>query len=174
MITNGFADLDLRWWVVSWQRNDKKWDESRTYNIMASYMRPILLWIGIILICRYRQSICLGTSTRSMIRSPSSFRALCSHFSSRHAIFVGSWPQSFSLIHYILYPILRRLWLRMLLQNLTVYSFIFGCREGHLIQLCWAQRPAKQSNSGLSTLSGHCQLFWLLPSALQGRGISPK
>lgn len=44
------------------QRSDKKWDESRTFNIMASYMRPILLWIGIILICRYCCSNDLGES----------------------------------------------------------------------------------------------------------------
>jgi MscS family membrane protein len=50
------------------KRNDKKWDESRTYNIMASYMRPILLWIGIILICRAFDPVMLGTEASQAIK----------------------------------------------------------------------------------------------------------
>lgn len=50
------------------KRSDKKWDESRTFNIMASYMRPILLWIGIILICRAFDPVVLSTEASQIIK----------------------------------------------------------------------------------------------------------
>jgi hypothetical protein len=50
------------------KRNDKKWEESRTYNIMASYMRPIILWIGIILICRAFDPVTLSTEYSQAIK----------------------------------------------------------------------------------------------------------
>ncbi|KAG0627761.1 hypothetical protein M758_2G226300 [Ceratodon purpureus] len=52
----------------AFKRNDKKWDESRTYNIMNSYMRPISLWIGIILICRAFDPVVLGTEASHAIK----------------------------------------------------------------------------------------------------------
>lgn len=50
------------------ERNDKKWDESRTHNILSSYMRPILLWIGIILICRAFDPVVLATEASQAIK----------------------------------------------------------------------------------------------------------
>ncbi|CAK9262963.1 unnamed protein product [Sphagnum jensenii] len=50
------------------KRNDRKWLESQTHNIMLSYMRPVLLWIGIILICRAFDPVVLATEESHAIK----------------------------------------------------------------------------------------------------------
>ena len=35
------------------QRNDNSWKKSSSHGIMTSYLQPLLLWSGVMLVCRY-------------------------------------------------------------------------------------------------------------------------
>jgi small-conductance mechanosensitive channel len=50
------------------KRNDRKWLESQTHYIMAYYMRPLLLWSGIILVCRALDPLVLATEASHAIK----------------------------------------------------------------------------------------------------------
>eukprot|EP01018_Ginkgo_biloba_P015052 Gb_15756 [translate_table: standard] len=50
------------------RRNDSNWKRSSTYHIMTSYLQPILLWMGAILICRAFDPVVLSSETRQAIK----------------------------------------------------------------------------------------------------------
>ncbi|XLR19553.1 hypothetical protein S83_047465, partial [Arachis hypogaea] len=50
------------------QRSDNSWKKSKTHYIVASYLRPLLLWTGAILFCRALQLVILPTETSQVIK----------------------------------------------------------------------------------------------------------
>ncbi|KAF1861382.1 hypothetical protein Lal_00025675 [Lupinus albus] len=50
------------------QRNDNSWKKSTTHYIVTSYIRPLLLWTGAILICRALEPAVLPTETGQVVK----------------------------------------------------------------------------------------------------------
>ncbi|CAI8595505.1 unnamed protein product [Vicia faba] len=50
------------------QRSDNSWKKSTTLYIVTSYLRPLLLWTGAILICRSFESVILPTETSQVVK----------------------------------------------------------------------------------------------------------
>ncbi|XP_028802800.1 mechanosensitive ion channel protein 2, chloroplastic [Neltuma alba] len=49
-------------------RRDSNWKKSSTNYIVTSYIRPIMLWIGAILMCRALESVALPTETSQIVK----------------------------------------------------------------------------------------------------------
>jgi hypothetical protein len=45
--------VDILFDNICFQWNDKSWKKSNSRYIMTSYFQPLLLWTGVMLICRY-------------------------------------------------------------------------------------------------------------------------
>ncbi|KAI5056556.1 hypothetical protein GOP47_0028374 [Adiantum capillus-veneris] len=52
----------------TWQRDDRQWLESQARNILTSYLRPLLLWSGVILVCRALDPLVLATEASQAIK----------------------------------------------------------------------------------------------------------
>ncbi|KAL3036673.1 hypothetical protein AAZX31_01G022700 [Glycine max] len=50
------------------QRSDSSWKKSTTYYIVASYLQPLLLWTGAILICRALEPLILPSETSQIVK----------------------------------------------------------------------------------------------------------
>lgn len=50
------------------RRNAHNWKRSSTYHIMTSYLQPILLWLGAILICRAFDPVVLSSETSQAVK----------------------------------------------------------------------------------------------------------
>ncbi|CAK8537148.1 unnamed protein product [Lathyrus sativus] len=50
------------------QRSDSSWKKSTTHYIVISYLRPLLLWTGAILICRSFEPVILPTETSQAVK----------------------------------------------------------------------------------------------------------
>lgn len=53
---------------VLFQKDDHQWRESQTRNILTFYLRPLLLWSGVILICRALDPLVLATEASQAIK----------------------------------------------------------------------------------------------------------
>ncbi|CAM6114783.1 unnamed protein product [Calypogeia fissa] len=50
------------------KKEDVKWSSSRTQHIMSSYVRPLLLWIGVIVICRAFDPVVLSSEASHAVK----------------------------------------------------------------------------------------------------------
>ncbi|KAG5007738.1 hypothetical protein JHK85_026280 [Glycine max] len=50
------------------QRSDSSWKRSTTYYIITSYLQPLLLWTGAILICRALEPLILPSETSQVVK----------------------------------------------------------------------------------------------------------
>ncbi|MCO5612350.1 hypothetical protein L7F22_066617 [Adiantum nelumboides] len=55
-------------WRHLFQREDRQWRESQARNILTSYLRPLLLWSGVILVCRALDPLVLATEASQAIK----------------------------------------------------------------------------------------------------------
>ena len=53
-------------WLV--QRDDMMWEESRSHYMMSSYIRPMLLWASVIVLCRAFEPIVLDSVASQAIK----------------------------------------------------------------------------------------------------------
>ncbi|GLJ15112.1 hypothetical protein SUGI_0247020 [Cryptomeria japonica] len=53
---------------VVFRRNAGNWKKSKTYYFMASYLRPIFLWVGAMLICRAFDPVVASSETNQAIK----------------------------------------------------------------------------------------------------------
>ncbi|KAL6012604.1 hypothetical protein ACLOJK_003093 [Asimina triloba] len=49
-------------------RNDNNWKKSRTYYVLTSYLQPLLLWAGAILICRVLDPVTLSSDASQAVK----------------------------------------------------------------------------------------------------------
>ncbi|KAI4328133.1 hypothetical protein L6164_020514 [Bauhinia variegata] len=49
-------------------RNDSNWKKSRTHHVVTSYIQPLLLWTGAILICRALEPVVLPTESGQVVK----------------------------------------------------------------------------------------------------------
>ncbi|XXG63544.1 hypothetical protein AAC387_Pa05g1707 [Persea americana] len=55
-----------RYWFL--HRNDSNWKSSSTHYVFTSYIRPLLLWTGVTLICRALDPVILPSETSQVIK----------------------------------------------------------------------------------------------------------
>ncbi|KAF7830011.1 mechanosensitive ion channel protein 3, chloroplastic-like isoform X1 [Senna tora] len=54
--------------VIFLQRNDNSWKKSSTRYIMTSYFQPLLLWAGVMLVCRALDPLVLTSETSQVVK----------------------------------------------------------------------------------------------------------
>ncbi|XP_044469638.1 mechanosensitive ion channel protein 2, chloroplastic-like [Mangifera indica] len=53
---------------ILFHKNDSNWKKSRTHYVMTSYIQPLLLWSGAILICRALDPVVLPTEASQVVK----------------------------------------------------------------------------------------------------------
>ncbi|MCH95233.1 mechanosensitive ion channel protein 2 chloroplastic-like, partial [Trifolium medium] len=64
----GVGPLMFQTRKLFFQRSDNSWKKSTTHYIVTSYLRPLLLWTGAILICRAFEPVILPTETSQAVK----------------------------------------------------------------------------------------------------------
>ncbi|KAM1292800.1 hypothetical protein ACFX13_020101 [Malus domestica] len=54
--------------VIFLRRNDNTWKKSRSHYVMTSYLRPLLLWTGVILLCRALDPVVLPSEASQAVK----------------------------------------------------------------------------------------------------------
>ncbi|XP_048439104.1 LOW QUALITY PROTEIN: mechanosensitive ion channel protein 3, chloroplastic-like [Pyrus x bretschneideri] len=54
--------------VIFLRRNDNTWNKSRSHYVMTSYLRPLLLWTGAILLCRALDPVVLPSEASQAVK----------------------------------------------------------------------------------------------------------
>nr|GFB63097.1 mechanosensitive ion channel protein 2, chloroplastic-like isoform X1 [Tanacetum cinerariifolium] len=58
--------------ILFLQKNDNSWAKSKEHQVMKSYIRPLLLWGGVVLICRVLKPVILHSSTKPSCQATAS------------------------------------------------------------------------------------------------------
>ncbi|KAK7309575.1 hypothetical protein RJT34_06419 [Clitoria ternatea] len=64
----GLGPLLFQTRKLLFQRSDNSWKKSTTHYIVSSYLRPLLLWTGAILICRAMEPVILPSETAQVVK----------------------------------------------------------------------------------------------------------
>ncbi|KAJ1375820.1 Mechanosensitive ion channel MscS [Sesbania bispinosa] len=64
----GVGPLMFQTRKLFFQRSDNSWKKSTTHYIVTSYLQPLLLWTGAILICRALEPLILPTETGQVVK----------------------------------------------------------------------------------------------------------
>ncbi|CAJ2647377.1 mechanosensitive ion channel protein 2, chloroplastic-like [Trifolium pratense] len=64
----GVGPLMFQTRKLFFQKSDNSWKKSTTHYIVTSYLRPLLLWTGAILICRAFEPVILPTETSQAVK----------------------------------------------------------------------------------------------------------
>ncbi|KAM1316272.1 hypothetical protein TB1_019093 [Malus domestica] len=54
--------------IIFLRRNDNTWKKSRSHYVMTSYLRPLLLWTGVILLCRALDPVVLPSEASQAVK----------------------------------------------------------------------------------------------------------
>nr|GEW43155.1 mechanosensitive ion channel protein 3, chloroplastic-like isoform X1 [Tanacetum cinerariifolium] len=58
--------------ILFLQKNDNSWAKSKEHQVMTSYIQPLLLWGGVVLICRVLEPFILHSSTKPSCQATAS------------------------------------------------------------------------------------------------------
>ncbi|PWA73767.1 MSCS-like 3 [Artemisia annua] len=54
--------------ILFWQKNDNSWTKSKEHQVMTSYIQPLLLWGGAVLICRVLEPVILPSAPSQAVK----------------------------------------------------------------------------------------------------------
>ncbi|KAM7261743.1 hypothetical protein ACFE04_020820 [Oxalis oulophora] len=55
--------------TLLFNKSDSNWKKSKTYKILTSYIQPLMLWTGAILVCRALEPIALPTDANQVVKN---------------------------------------------------------------------------------------------------------